>query len=402
MSEEIQKKLQHPPIRYVHMIPLAILYLMSFGVIWTGISSTAIILMISLCLFRSFIVTAAHHRYFSHKTFKTSRIFQFILAFLAQTAMQKGVVWWANHHRLHHKYSDTEYDAHSPRVYGFWYAHFSWIYTDRFLDTNYHMVNDLKRYPDLMFLDRYHWIPGLTLAAIIFLFFGWQGVIVGFVFSTIISHHITYCINSICHLSGKQRYLTGDDSRNNWLFALLAFGEGWHNNHHFYPNSARQGFFWWEIDISYYILKLLSWVGLIWDLRLPPKHVINNPNCISKKAKTMSMSLIAESIDYQKIVKFCESVLQKSTRKISTAFYLTSLDKISQMLEQTIEQARELPPYLYRLEKAKIELWIKKLNSLISTQHIEHDKFIQQCRHFIHNLAQHNFQSIPENINVRN
>ena len=225
---------------------------------------------------RMVVVTAGYHRYFAHRAFKTSRPFQLLLALAAQSSAQKGVLWWASHHRWHHRYADTAQDVHSPRRRGFWYAHLGWIMSDTWIETKTALVSDLARYPELRFLNRrgVQIAPAVALA-LAFLFVGGVHALVwGFFVSTVLLWHGSFTINSLAHLFGNRRYDTPDDSRNNWALAILTSGEGWHNNHHRYQSSANQGFRWWEIDVTYYVLRLLSLLGLIWDLRRPPAQVV--------------------------------------------------------------------------------------------------------------------------------
>ncbi len=219
---------------------------------------------------RMWAITVGYHRYLAHRSFRTSRVFQFILALIGCTAMENGPLWWASWHRRHHKYVDTPADPHSPRVYGFWYAHLAWIFDPKNDKTDLSNVPDLTRFPELRLLDRFAWVPLVGYALLCYAIAGPAGVVWGFVVSTIAVDHATFCINSLAHMWGSRRYETQDTSRNNPLLAALTLGEGWHNNHHFYMNSARQGFFWWEIDVSYYTLKLLSWLHLVTDVRTPP------------------------------------------------------------------------------------------------------------------------------------
>lgn len=241
---------------------------------WVGVNWTALLMCAITFLVRKFAITGAYHRYFSHRSYKTSRVFQFILAFLGGTAVQKGSLWWAAHHRHHHKYSDTELDIHSAKREGFYWSHIGWVLSKEYVEYEPNNVRDLSKYPELVWLDKYHYIPPLTLLALCCLIYGWMGFVWGFLISTVILYHTTFAINSLCHMFGKQRYKTGESSKNSLWLAIITLGEGWHNNHHKYPLSTRQGFFWWEIDISYYILKLLSFVGLIWDLQAPPKRLL--------------------------------------------------------------------------------------------------------------------------------
>ncbi|MFO0581122.1 MAG: acyl-CoA desaturase [Anaeromyxobacter sp.] len=222
---------------------------------------------------RMFGITAGYHRYFSHRAYRTSRAFQFALAWLGATASQKGALWWAAHHRDHHRYSDTEDDIHSPLVGGFVWSHVGWIVDRGYEGTNYDRVKDLAKYPELMWIERHWWVPPATLAVGLFLAGGWAWVLWGFFLSTTVLWHGTFVINSLAHVIGSRRYETTDGSRNSFVLALVTMGEGWHNNHHFYPGTANQGFFWWEWDPSYYVLRGLAALGLVWDLRTPPLKV---------------------------------------------------------------------------------------------------------------------------------
>jgi stearoyl-CoA desaturase (delta-9 desaturase) len=190
-----------------------------------------------------------------------------MLAAMSQSTAQKSVLWWASKHRHHHLHSDTQYDAHSPRHKGFLYSHIGWIFARRHDATDLTKIADFARYPELMWLHRYERVPAFALAVICLLVAGWPGLFVGFFWSTVFVFHSTFSINSVAHVLGKKRYLTGDDSRNNWLLAAFTMGEGWHNNHHAYQSSVRQGFKWWEIDLTFYVLVALSLVGIVWDLR---------------------------------------------------------------------------------------------------------------------------------------
>jgi stearoyl-CoA desaturase (Delta-9 desaturase) len=228
---------------------------------------------------RMVIVTAAYHRYFAHRSFKTSRAFQLVLAVLAQTAGQKGVIWWASHHRWHHKHSDTPRDVHSARSRGFWYSHMGWVLRSDWNETDESLVKDLSRYPELRFLNRngMEVVPMAVLGLAFLLIGGLPGFVWGFLVSSVLLWHGSFSINSLAHVFGRRRYATSDDSRNSWLLAIATTGEGWHNNHHHYPSSVRQGFRWWQVDLTYYVLWLLARVGLVWDLRRPPAEVVDAP-----------------------------------------------------------------------------------------------------------------------------
>ena len=258
--------------------PGAILFILihvaALAVFWVPFSWDLVWLCLGLYWLRMFAITAGYHRYFAHRSFKTSRAFQFILAFIGASSLQKGPLWWAGHHRHHHRYSDQEEDLHSPARDGFWWAHVGWILSHRYDATPENLIKDFVKYPELRWLNRWHAAPGILLAVLLLVFGGWPAFVWGFLISTILTWHATFAINSLTHLFGRVRYQTTDTSRNSVLLALLTLGEGWHNNHHYYQTAARQGFFWWEIDISYLILKALSIPHIVWDLREPPKRVL--------------------------------------------------------------------------------------------------------------------------------
>ena len=251
------------PFIAVHLLPL-----LAF---WTGTRWQDWACCVALYWVRMFGVTGVYHRYFSHRTYKTSRVFQFLLAFLAMSSSQKGVLWWASNHRVHHKLSDKDGDPHDSRR-GFWYSHMGWLYDYREA-TDYGKVKDLARYPELVFLNEYWVIPPLALGVTVWAFLGWSGLLIGFFLSTALCWHGTFTINSLSHMLGSRRYETGEDSKNNWVLAIITMGEGWHNNHHHFMGSTRQGFYWWEIDVSYYILRAFQALGLVWDIKEPPARV---------------------------------------------------------------------------------------------------------------------------------
>ena len=260
-------------VNWVSSIPFFLVHVACFAVVLTGISTTALILLPIMFLSRSFFVTAAYHRYFSHKSYKLNRFWQFVFAFQAEASAQKGVLWWASNHRHHHRYSDTDIDIHSPRK-GFWWSHVGWILSDKYKDTDLSAIKDFAAYPELVWLDKHEGMPPWIYGIAAFAIGGWSGLVVGFVWSTVFLWHSTFLVNSAAHVFGRRRYDTTDTSRNSMLIALVTGGEGWHNNHHHYQASARQGFFWWEIDMTYYVLKAMSWVGIVKDLKLPPTRVL--------------------------------------------------------------------------------------------------------------------------------
>ena len=260
-------------ISWLKSIPFILMHLMPFGIIWTGFGWREAALCAALYVVRMFFITAGFHRYFAHRAFKTGRLMQFVLAFGGGMAAQKGVLWWAGHHRHHHKYSDTPIDIHSPKR-GFWWSHMGWIVCSKYEETPVERIRDFAKYPELRWLDRWHLLPAIALGAACLFLGGPRALFGGFFLSTALLYHGTFVINSVTHVFGRRRYATADTSKNSLLLALITLGEGWHNNHHYYQSTANQGFFWWEIDISYYCLKLLALVGLVWDLRTPSKKVL--------------------------------------------------------------------------------------------------------------------------------
>ena len=275
-------------IECLRVLPFIVLHLACFAVFWVEFSAVAVSVAVVLYLLRMFAITGFYHRYFSHKAFKTSRPVQFIFAFLAASAAQRGPLWWASHHRHHHAHSDHPEDPHSPRQHGFFWSHLSWFLANKNFRLKKERIKDWLQYPELKLLDRFDVVAPLALALGLFGLGAWlenaaphlqtnglQLFIWGFVISTVLLYHMTFTVNSLAHVWGKRRFLTNDDSRNNPVIALFTLGEGWHNNHHHFPSSARQGFYWWEIDLTYYGLKILSALGLIWDLRKVPVEVLS-------------------------------------------------------------------------------------------------------------------------------
>jgi len=255
--------------------PFILLHLACLMVLFVTPSVTAVVLCVLFYVARMFGITAGFHRYFSHRSYKTSRFFQFCLAWLGCSALQRGPLWWSSHHRHHHQHSDQDNDVHSPIVQTFWYSHIGWVISSDANHVDWRNIKDIAKFAELRWLDRNHWVPGLTLAVICYLIDGWSGVAWGFLLSTVILYHGTFTINSLTHLFGKRRFPTTDESRNHWLLAIITLGEGWHNNHHYYQVSANQGFYWWEYDISFAILRFLSWFGLVWDLKRPPAKILD-------------------------------------------------------------------------------------------------------------------------------
>ncbi|MBP6628824.1 MAG: acyl-CoA desaturase [Kofleriaceae bacterium] len=239
---------------------------------WRGLALAAL-----LYLPRMFFITAGYHRYFSHRAYRTSRWFQLVLAVGATATFQKGVLWWAAHHRVHHRRSDQEGDLHSARRDGFWWSHMGWFLCRDLEGTDLTRVRDLARYPELRWLGTYWLVPPLVLAGLLLLVGGWFALVWGFAVSQVLTWHGTFTINSLSHMFGTRRYATDDDSRNNVVLALVTLGEGWHNNHHHYQVAARQGFHWWQLDLTYLVLRVLAGLGVVWDLHGVPAHVLEAP-----------------------------------------------------------------------------------------------------------------------------
>jgi stearoyl-CoA desaturase (Delta-9 desaturase) len=252
-------------------VPFIIIHLLPLLAFWTGTKWQDWAVCAALYWIRMFGVTGAYHRYFAHRTYKTSRVFQFILAFLAETSSQKGALWWASHHRTHHRLSDQEGDPHNSRR-GFWFSHVLWMFQGN-SETDYSRIKDMAKYPELVWLNRHWLVPPTLLGVAVFLIWGLSGLLIGFFLSTVLLWHGTFTINSLSHIFGSQRYESGDESRNNWLLAIITMGEGWHNNHHHYMGSTRQGFYWWEYDVTYYVIRALGALRLVWDIREPPARV---------------------------------------------------------------------------------------------------------------------------------
>ncbi len=267
-------------LQHWDVLPFLGIHLMCLWAFQTGIRLEWVILGVASYYLRMVAVTAGYHRYFSHRSYKTGRVFQFLLAFLAMTSAQKGVLWWAAHHRHHHRYSDQEPDFHSPLQKGFWFSHVGWILSEESMRTDFKLVKGFSRYPEIIFLNRFHYVPPFLYALLIYIIWGFPGLVWGFFIATTALYHCTFFINSLTHMIGRVRYKSNDGSRNSFVLAILCCGEGWHNNHHHYQSAVNQGWFWWEVDLSYYILWVLSWFGIVWDLRSPPEHI---------KAKTIAI-----------------------------------------------------------------------------------------------------------------
>lgn len=286
-SKTAEVEVSEERIAWLRVVPFLALHAGCVAVIWVGVSRVAVLVAAGLYVLRMFAVTGFYHRYFAHRTFRTSRTLQFVFAVIGATAVQRGPLWWAAHHRRHHLHADTELDPHSPRLRGFLWSHMGWFLTPAGFRTDWKRIPDLARYPELRWLDRFDVAAAVGLAAALYGLGAWlhssmpelgttgaQMLVWGFCISTVTLFHATVTINSLAHQFGTRRFDTRDGSRNNFWLALITFGEGWHNNHHFYPGSARQGFRWWEIDLTYYALRLMAVCGLVQGLKPVPARVL--------------------------------------------------------------------------------------------------------------------------------
>lgn len=270
----------------MNKIFFVLIHLGCLAVFWTGYSAVAVLACLTFYVVRMFAITAGYHRLFSHRSYDTSRFFQFVLGVLGASSAQKGPLWWAACHRHHHKHSDTDKDIHSPGLRGLWWAHIGWVLSPEHDEANLNEVRDLADLPELRLLEKYHYVPALLflvstgiLGAFLEHFYpslgtsALQMIVWGALLSTVLLYHGTFAINSVAHIFGRKRFKTEDESRNSLLLAIITLGEGWHNNHHRYPGSERQGFYWWELDVTHYVLKFLSWLGIVWNLRVPPRRI---------------------------------------------------------------------------------------------------------------------------------
>jgi stearoyl-CoA desaturase (delta-9 desaturase) len=373
-------------IAYPSSIAFLLIHLSCLAAIWTGITWRAAALALLLYVLRIFAIGAGYHRYFAHRAFSTSRICQFVLAFLAQSSAQRGILWWAAHHRRHHRYSDTTDDVHSPVLRGFLYAHLGWIFVPRNGATDYAAVRDLSRYRELLWLDRQPYLPAALLATATWLIAGWPGLVIGFCWSTVAVWHATFCINSLAHVVGRKRYVTGDQSRNNWLLALLTMGEGWHNNHHAYQASARQGFRWWEYDLTYYILRMLSGLGIVWDLHHPPRTVLKCQHRLGRLVIDKVAGQLAASFPINQIASDVHDALARapgwadvkariaSARNQTSTFWngidlpqVPSLEEVRNYARQRLAQTPSLEDIAVLARERLLELVYARLSEAASS-----------------------------------
>ena len=347
---------------------------------------TDLIIALGLYALRVFAITGGYHRYFSHRSYKTSRAFQLVLAVLAQSSAQRGVLWWASTHRHHHRFSDTEEDVHSPLRRGFWYSHVGWIFDPKHEKTNLAAIPDFAKYPELLWLDRNRYVPPIVLGFLVWLFAGWSGLVVGFFWSTVAVWHSTFTINSLSHVFGKQRYLTGDTSRNNIWLALLTFGEGWHNNHHHYQSAACQGFRWYEIDITYYILKALSAVGLVWDLKRPPEAVVRNETRVNKVVVERAADQLAASFSVEQIAADLHKAMAAKRRQLGH-----SIDDLGHRVED----------WQHGLEH-KFEGWQHDFSEFVDRWQVKAEGQVEHGRHELELLIERmHLPTMPSMVELR-
>ena len=283
-----QKGADGDTIDWFRVIPFILIHFGALAALWTHFEWYLVMVALFLFVIRMFAITGFYHRYFAHKTFKTSRLMQFIFAFIGSTAAQRGPIWWASHHRRHHLNSDRHNDHHSPHTHHFLWSHMGWFLAKKNFLTDRKVVRDLIKFKELVLIDRFDWLPPVLLLISLFVIgeylllasniSGLNMVIWGFCVSTILVYHCTFAVNSVAHLWGTQRYNTKEESKNNFFVALLTFGEGWHNNHHHYPGSIRQGFYWWEVDLTYYVLRCMSFLGIVYNIRTVSKAIRQKHN----------------------------------------------------------------------------------------------------------------------------
>ncbi len=259
---------------WVSSVPFFATHLAPLGAVFVAVTWEDWLLCAVLYVTRMFFITAGYHRYFSHRSYRMGRVPQFLMALGGTCAVQKGPLWWAGHHRLHHRYTDLDDDVHSPRD-GVWWSHVGWILSTKYKTTDLTVIRDFAAYPELRFLERFSWIGPWVLGIACFILGGWGGLLIGFFLSTVLLWHGTFLVNSMAHLIGRRRYATPDTSRNSMVIALVTGGEGWHNNHHYLPASARQGFVWWEIDPTWYALRVLALLHVVRDLKDPPAKLLD-------------------------------------------------------------------------------------------------------------------------------
>jgi len=267
------------------LLGMGIFHLGCLGAFWTGVSPAALTVALILYLVRGFGVTAGYHRLLAHRSFRAGRPVQFLLALAGSLATQGGPLWWVAHHRSHHRYTETDRDIHSPRTQGFWRSHMGWMLSAESFRENGANARDLYRVPELKFLQQHYvWIVlgqgaaiyalGTGLAALGVETSGPQMLVWAWFIATVALWHATFMVNSVCHLWGSRPFDADDASTNNWLVAVLALGEGWHNNHHKFAYSARHGLEWWQFDLTWVLLRGMEKLGLVSELRRPRRRML--------------------------------------------------------------------------------------------------------------------------------
>jgi len=244
-------------------------------------------------------LTLIFHRYFAHRAFKMNRVARFVWAFIGTAAMQKGPLWWAGHHVNHHKFADRDGDPHSPMVSGVYYAHIGWFLHDTKYDkveaTN-PVIRDFSKVPEIAWLEKWFFVPPAALALGLYFFGGMPSLVYGFCLPTMTLAHATFAINTVNHMFGSRRFETLDESRNNVLTAVFAAGEGWHNNHHRFQRAARNGFYWYEVDVTWYVIRAMAAVGLIWDIQPVPQRIYDEARAVKARRAAQSVPSIVESV----------------------------------------------------------------------------------------------------------
>ena len=223
-------------------------------------------------------ICMGYHRLHTHRSFAVAKPIEYFLAVCGTLTLQGGPIFWTAVHRVHHQKSDKKGDPHSPRD-GKWWAHMLWVVFGQPLHANTEVMG--KYAPDLMkdrfyrLLSHWHWVPLVVLGLVLLAIGGLPWLLWGVFLRVVVGLHVTWLVNSATHLWGARRFETTDDSTNSWWVALLSFGEGWHNNHHAHPTSARHGLAWYELDLTWLQIRLLEKLGLAWDVRLPATRDIS-------------------------------------------------------------------------------------------------------------------------------
>jgi stearoyl-CoA desaturase (Delta-9 desaturase) len=302
-----QTGIQRGESHRVIFIRLLVSHLMCLGIFFVPVTAELLWAAVIGFFVRMFFIEAGAHRYFAHRAFRTSRVFQAVLGLGVAASGQRGPIWWAGHHRKHHRLSDRPGDPHSPitaaGVRGrFWHAHLGWLVQQDNLDTDLDATKDLARFPELVFINKTHMLWPIVLLVVTVLlgaytsFFGqveggglgWSAAVWAFFVPTVLSLHAIFAINSLTHGGRlgrwhRRRFATHDYTTNAWWLAIPTMGAAWHNNHHRYMNAARAGFYRWELDLSYVMLRLLAQVRLVWDLHEVPSAVIEEGHTLESQ-----------------------------------------------------------------------------------------------------------------------